>query len=574
MREKSSYGGAIYNGGEKVSFTFNGNTSLLFRNNKATALYNGSYSYFNYGGYGGAISLGRFSSDSTLTINGNTTVNFSDNAVSGFRDAFGGAIYGDWLQSFSMCNNGQVIFENNSALAQWHQAVGSNYEEKSQAQGGAIHLSVLDSPALINGNKKVIFKNNRTSVSKTTSQSATLLSYGGAIYAYSASLHMNGNGSVEFSGNVASSYGYGAAVYLDDSSLSICDNDSVIFRDNIIESRYNWHSHASAIQAYGAGYFKIQNNDYVLFENNNVAVCATKNYHTTNTDIIFSAPSGGIIEFRDNFYTDTTVPLSLNSNYVGDDGKSVRQTGDILFNSCSVWVEEAASHLYGGRLRIENGAVYQTKGLSAMVNSASTVILNRGALSSSGYDVCFSKGTALQLSGSNTISGNIKMESGSRLVFKPSSANDMSGEAKPLLNQASGSLVFQDGARIHIPLNSDAQDEQCYLLVSNQETQPDWVASWEKLLSLEADDCSCIYYNASAKAVYLYYDILKGTWMNYTGNRRWDKVSINWLDGSYEYVFSDGSIVTFGNVGAGAVTLVGTLKPHSVTVNNDSGYNY
>lgn len=63
------------------------------------------------------------------------------------------------------------------------------------------------------------------------------------------------------------------------------------------------------------------------------------------------------------------------------------------------------------------------------------------------------------------------------------------------------------------------------------------------------------------------------TWDNTTNNSTWDLgASANWLGGDNK--FQHGDAVVFGDSGFGTVTLTGTLRPYSVTFNNEDANDY
>jgi len=61
------------------------------------------------------------------------------------------------------------------------------------------------------------------------------------------------------------------------------------------------------------------------------------------------------------------------------------------------------------------------------------------------------------------------------------------------------------------------------------------------------------------------------TW-NHAVGTTWNLTDANWIEGDNKYF--NGDAVTFGDAGAGTVTLSGALAPYSVTFNNTTGNNY
>ena len=73
------------------------------------------------------------------------------------------------------------------------------------------------------------------------------------------------------------------------------------------------------------------------------------------------------------------------------------------------------TNLYGGRLRVEDGAIYQGYGITVHEGSVATVLVKDATLSHSGYDLIFNAGTTLELVGDSKLAGNLMMLSGSIL---------------------------------------------------------------------------------------------------------------------------------------------------------------
>ena len=383
-----SYGGAICGGKGKqgtCALTLSGNRSVTFRENSAST--------------GGAINTGTYS---TITLNDNESVLFSGNSASGD----GGAINAENNSTIILSNNKSVTFSGNSA---------GNC-------GGAI-VGFYSNTIQLNYNENVTFSENSSGT-------------GGAIY-FQGSAELIGNETVTFSGNSAGS-GLGGAIdgSFFSSSLSritLSDNGSVTFSGN---------SASSGGAIWYVGSLNIRNNDYVLFEKNVEksdsnyrlnSICTLDGY----ASISLSAAEGASIEFRDSVYMGSGNIMNLNGEYGG-----IKQTGDIIFTGKYTethlneilkadgvgrlaTAEEirlsrttevyATTYLYGGRLRVEDGAVYKGNGIIAESGSAATVLVKDAVLSHDGYELTFHSGTTLELTGNNSISGNINMHNGSSL---------------------------------------------------------------------------------------------------------------------------------------------------------------
>ena len=387
-------GGAI-DGGYSLTIELRDNGSVVFRGNTASS-------------YGGAIYGNR---DSTITLNSNGRVTFSGNTASASGYACGGAIYGNVGSTIMLCSNGGVEFIGNTA---------SSVGEFSN--GGAIYGNI-GSTIMLSGNGSVEFGWN-------TAQ------YGGAIYGGSNSgIILRDNGSVVFSGNTA--YSYGGAIYAA-GNLSIRNNDSVLFEKNVETSG---SFRLISIDAGGSG---------------NV--------------ISLSAAGNKIIEFRDSVYIDFDSIVELNADYTDAEGMVHKQTGDIIFtgkyteqhlnellaaDGLSRTATEAEilnsrttevytmTNLYGGRLRVEDGAIYKGYGITAMENSAATVLVKDATLNHAGYDLVFHAGTSLELVGDNAAAANrLQMHTGSNLIFRENAGLVLDGT---LNVQGEGTLLLENG---------------------------------------------------------------------------------------------------------------------------------
>ena len=224
---------------------------------------------------------------------------------------------------------------------------------------------------------------------------------------------MDRNGSVVFSGNKTISDGAeacGGAIYTVE-NLNICNNDSVLFEKNVekVGDTYRLRS----IYAGGSG-------------------CA----------LSLSAAAGKSIEFRDSVYVGSGATVNLNADYtyLDDDDVSVtvEQKGDILFTGATTVDDlyevkgkvygtdeevlasrttevNALTNLYGGRLRVEDGAIYQGQGIMVHEGSAATVLVKDATLNHDGFALTFNAGTTLQVEGESLIVGDVLMQAQSVL---------------------------------------------------------------------------------------------------------------------------------------------------------------
>ncbi len=403
--ENTSDGGAI----EGDTVTLSNNGSVVFRENETS---------LNIRTIGGAIC-----GPNGVTLENNGTVLFIKNTANSPTNVYGGAIFGDWPSTITLSNNENVTFSENTAASL-----------DGVAFGGAIEGDTI----LINNNGSVSFGQNKAN-------SLSLLDYndseGGAIRGRTITL--NNNNSVIFSGNTAScnsGRALGGAILGLGPLLTLCGNNDLTFSRNTVSSNGK-EALGGAIHTYYNN-LSIQNNGSVLFEKNteiNNGTYRLRSIYTSGTGnvISLSAAEGKSIEFRDSVYINTGSTVSFNADYTDTAGIIHQQAGDIIFTGATteadlLIVKDSAgtateiensrttevltmTNLYGGRLRVEDGAIYKGYGITAMANSGSTVSVRNATLRHSGYDLLFNNGTTLELQGCNTITGNLNMLDGSTL---------------------------------------------------------------------------------------------------------------------------------------------------------------
>ncbi len=397
--DSSTYGGAI-NG---PTIILNNNGSVEFCGNSASS----SSSY----ACGGAIE------GDTITLSDNESVTFSGNTASSSSYAYGGAIVGD----VTMTGNGDVSFSGNTASS-----------SSSYGYGGAI----VGSAVTMTGNGDVSFSGN-------TASSSSSYGYGGAIV---GDVTMTGNGDVSFSGNTASSTSssaYGGAIY---GSVTMTGNGDVTFSGNTASGS----SLASGGAIYARGSLNIRNNDAVEFAGNvekTGSVYRLRSVYAVGGDgytVSFSAAEGKSIKFRDSVHivSGSTVNLNADYTYLNEAGESatIKQKGDIIFTGATTEADLLAvkgsagtekeilnsrttevntmTNLFGGRLCVEDGAVYKGYGITAHEGSDSTIRVKDAELNHAGYDITLNSGTTLELEGENKITtSNLVMQNGSSLHF-------------------------------------------------------------------------------------------------------------------------------------------------------------
>ncbi len=415
--ESSVNGGAIAGN----TITLNNNGSVTFSGNSAS-------------GSGGAI-VGN-----TITLNNNGSVAFSGNS----DHVFGGAIYGINIE---LNYNGSVEFSGNSGFRTGAIA-GHEYCTITLNHNGSVCFSgntASSYAGAVGGEVCIVTLSNNASVSFIENTAYC----GGAIFG--GNIELNNNGSVLFSGNTALSsttdyptslYGGGAICmcYGNMDPTTLNDNGSVTFSGN------STFYYGGAIRIFGS--LHIRNNDSVLFEKNVEVMNGTYRLRSIYADggsgavISLSAAAGKSIEFRDSVYIYSGSTVNLNADYTDAEGVIHKQAGDIILTGAYTEVHlnellaadgaertateeeilnsrttevNALTNLYGGRLRVEDGAIYQGQGIMVHEGSGVTVRVKDATLSHSGYDLTFNAGTTLELVGDSKLAGNLMMLSGSIL---------------------------------------------------------------------------------------------------------------------------------------------------------------
>lgn len=255
---------------------------------------------------------------------------------------------------------------------------------------------------------------------------------GGAIEIW-GNLTMTNNGSVSFRDNSARvaetiyANAHGGAIWHGSGEILLCDNRHVEFIGNRA-----MQGGAISTQAN----LNIRNNGYALFEKNTELVNGVYRLRSiyaggSGDAISLSAAAGKSIEFRDSIYIVSGSSFKLNETYEGKaqlgdiiftgkytethlneiliaDNAGRKATADEIRNSRTSEVN-TMTNLYGGRLRVEDGAVFKGNGITAHSGSASTVRVKDAELSHVGYDLEFNAGTTLEVAGASTIRGNVNL---------------------------------------------------------------------------------------------------------------------------------------------------------------------
>ncbi len=467
----------------------------------------------NYSGMSGGAIIGSASID----ISNNATVNFYDN----FAEQQGGAIwttpYAYIGEGLTLHNNGSIYFKANKSGAGGGAIYGTVeflhnkdvyfHENETGTNGGGILLGDKygnNGKLLMEENETIEFNNNKA------------INSGGAIYGRNF-ITLSGNGRITFSGNQATSAGgaihaevlsitgndevnfvgntlhspdgsaYGGAIY--SSSVMLHDNGTIVFSQNGAFSAAETEGGAIC-----TGLVSIRNNEAVLFEKNveksQLGYRMRSIYANSNT-INLSAAADKSIEFRDSVYFrgGSNGYVHLNEDYLGEDGVTYKQEGDIIFTGAyikenlkaalaadgltrSVKANEmlrsrtsivySMTNLYGGRLRVEDGAAYEGWGITVMADSGAALCLNNGSLNHyNNRKITFERGSTLELQNNNSIVGDTIMEAGSAITFHLGSSNLGSS-----LLSYSGTLTFEGALDIHFDTDESQLWKGQYQLIT------------------------------------------------------------------------------------------------------------
>lgn len=405
------HGGAIYAGGADTEVSLHDNGKLTFSGNSAE--------------HGGAVYV---TNGAKASFADNDQILFTDNGKANEKPAYGGGIYVDGASTLEMTGNKSLTFREN--------AVGSGgaaiYAAGAYEKGGVT--------VLLSGNDSILMEKNTG-----YSASAFGLSSGGTF-------SVVGNGDVTIQNNHTHARAgnlRGSAISISHEGSKSYDPNNMVLSNNRSLSILGNYGCGIEMTNYG-GSLKIQNNDSFLLSGN-YYVADDGSYitrgmklsglkaSTTNTEVVISAAAGHVAEIRDYITVDGTINFSLNADYIDAENKTHKQTGDVLFTGAftadnikaakggreATETELAASltstvnvatTLYGGRLRVEDGAVFKGVGLTVAEGSGATVLVKDAVLDHTGYDLTFNSGTTLEVKGESSVLGNLVMKSGAALV--------------------------------------------------------------------------------------------------------------------------------------------------------------
>ena len=614
-----TYGGAIY-GGDYSTINLSNNTSVTFIGNYCDSKSTSSY--------GGAIYGGK---SCTINLTGNESVKFSDN----YATYTGGAIYGAANSTINITGNETVDFTENVGVAISAPEVNliENKDAKFCKNSGNIGSSIKAETISIINNANIAFIDNSTlnygggiyattvnitgndNVAFSKNYASNGFGCGGAIYA--STVNINGNNSVTFDENYANNCG---AIYTP--MIEITDNKNVGFSNNhsnidgaicsytsfiltgneevaFIGNDSSYNSGAIC----GGGDFCIIGNNRVEFRGNYIrknddgleAYRLRSVYLQDGSALKLSAGSGQEICFYDTLYAQNSysgLTVSFNENYEDRDGAMQKANGDIIFSGkfAEVDLKEIKSeftdrelsnsltteiydttNLYGGRLRIEDGAIYKGNGINVAEDSGAILALTDATVDQTGFDVTLNPGTTLSLNGRNTIASY-------HLVMADNSAMNVTlneTNADSALLAFSGCLNIEGNLQIDVTYDEDAAAiSPLRILDTFKDDVPEgWNennicvrgASFDKLQWSEG----VLYLNLTGK------DISPLTTLKWTGgDMSWNTTSSNWLDSDAPACFEDNCKVCFSDTGAGEVLLEGKLSPRNILVVNSEGCDY
>lgn len=572
---------------------------------------------------GGAIYAGDPTQDGldiTVNINNNGNITFSGNEATGTMSATdagsklyngnGGAICIEMYGQLSMNNNtGNITFEKNKAL----QAGGAVYFRGD--------VSSMQHFIEWTGNtESIIFKDNEAGVA------------GGAIFGDERShIKIIGNtGDITFERNQAGSYGGAICTYdsvsrrdpdyksFKNSIIRLADNEgNIIFRQNCAGYSNDEGEYLSGLGGaiYGNDLY-INNNKSVLFERN-VEIEGTDSYrlrslYLTSPDaftVSLSAAKGGCIQFNDSIFIDENGTFVLNDNYTPTGAQeSIRQEGDIIFSGATTeedlktvldnWlhldttvkpedVEKSRTstvlcltEVAGGRLRVEDSAIFKSQGIKLRENSGATLLIKDAKVVNledyvegtfNGSSISVGKGTALEVHGLSTIQGGeIAFADGAEWRFGLSDRNVSNNAALSF----DGMMSMDGGLTLTLDVNGSDMNEHYCLYKGSMDAydniKEQWTAGNIKVNGIH-DAAGAGFDDLVWRDGDLYY-VSSMVWGNNEGTWLWNlKQDKNWQN---ERVFNHGMNVKFTDTAAGEVTLVGKLVPAQVTVVNSEGNDY
>lgn len=499
----------------------------------------------------------------------------SNNSTYTVKDetAGGGAIRGSKL----------IISNTNASISQNEttSTVDDSSNPTRYSKGGAFYLSSAE----MSKNGTLSFNNNHSQAITSPRIRSNSYAYGGAIYADTVSF--DNNIVVNFENNYAVSKGHsylgtyksrslGGAIYADTVTLS--NNDKIEFKNNYTKSTDGSSDYDGSTAQGGAIYAKnltITGNNSVIFEGN----YESDGYGTRNrsvyveSTITLAAKTGGTITFFDSIYGGSNA--SFNNAYVDANGQTHQAHGDIIFSGSKSNINNinGTITLYGGSLQVIDGAQLNGKGLTVADGSGAKLVLSGGSMNHSGYNFTFSGGTALELKGSNTITASkMTLGSGAELSVKLSASNK---------TKAALTMGGTDLATSKLAINFERGDDftsGSFKIISQSSTSDFTTSSaWTAenvTVKVNGDASLGSFGDLQWKNGTLYYNVGRTIWSNASGDTLWNSTSDNWTMNGRNYAYRDSMDVSFTDVGAGVVQLVGDISPTSIIVESSEGNDY
>ena len=589
-----AYGGAIYANGANTRINISDNGIVSFEQNTVR----------NNPGQASACG-GAIYSKGVVNINNNADVTFSGNYT--FNSTYanstrGGAIYSEGTVNINN-NTGGVAFSENYASSR-----------NSPSRGGAIYSNGVVN---INNNADVTFSGNYAFTPSSSSGSGATSSVGGAICSEGTVNINNNTGGVAFSENYASSSSnsssLGGAIY-SNGVVNINNNTGgVTFSENYVSASSSYYSESNGGAIYSTGSISLAGNDSVTFEKNYEQKDSTYRLRSiymkpdsSGDNLVLAAKTGGHITFYDSIYMDNCSgsTVSFNADYQDADGVTQKAGGDIIFSGKyvkehldSIIAADTAEGktprtatsteitnsqtsqiynlitLYGGSLQVVDGAKLNGRGLTVAADSGAKLLLRYGSMSHSGYQFTFNNDTTLELQGLNTITASkITLASGSALTVTVGEDN---------LNTAALTLGGTDLATSKLTVSLKREDGLTsgkYKIIrqssaSDFTTKSAWTAE-NVTVNGSGYANRAIFSDLVWENGTLYYSVGRTIWGNASGDRLWNTSSDNWTMNDRSYTYLDGMDVSFTDLGAGEVKLVGDIAPASIEVNNSEGNDY
>ena len=592
-------GGAINLFGSTLSLS--GNQAVTFKSNSALD-------------YGGAISA---SPDDTVQISSTTgQVLFQENKTTGHVQnnhvvgGGGGAIFIGFRGKLEMDRNeGDILFVKNEAAA----AGGAIYF------GGQSPTNDDSSIALTNNKGNIRFEGNLTGGT------------GGAI-------HMQENGRLEIAGNEGNicfdknqagvSGGaisaLNAFVSIENNKKQVSFTDNLIFHQQVNDADSFTHYYVGAA-IYGTN-IQIHNNESVIFQRNAEKVAddffRLRSLYVEGTSdklgVSLSAGEKQSIKFHDSIYI-KAPQLQLNANYRPSDAEAdIRQTGDIIFTGATTeedlvrvktdWVANnwtdgsvpktatadeikesrtsivlGETQVYGGRLRVEDEAIFKSAGIKLHDGSAATLQLKDAKIVNidsagktsgvGGTAISVATGTTLEVLGHSAIEGGqLTFADGANWSFDLNKTHQ-SWQTNPAALTFDGQLNINGSLTLYVNL-SDSDMAHRYALYAGTSASYDkirdlWTA--ENIIVEGAGDAAGAGFDDLVWEGSTLYYVSTMVWNNAQQTGDWDFDDKNWENGK---TFSQGMNVRFTNTGAGTVNLSEVLDPDSVMVSNGSEHDY